>query len=356
MPRRYGWRGAGLGNEIFPWAKAYIASRELGFRLMHPAWGLNSREYWRVFGTSRLDWIGHAALQLAMPVVTVTDEMVLSTGETDYGAAVRALDKEHGWSGRRPLLLLHGGMSGGHLAIESARNYLRNTLQGHLPERECPSDPGSHPGRLRVVVHARLGDFDQHSDGPLPGVFNRRLPLSWYRWTLNLLQKQFGDMLHVDIVSDDPVQASRMLPEWSRCSTRSQTILEDLSLMVAADLLVCSVSTFSMLAAFLSDAPYLWYRPHLHQQGDFLSIWGYQPEQQAGGTGTNARKEQRFGGTLPTRGAAIDIGGELPAWLVDFLTTRAALNRKSADLIHCGVVPHSPGTLPAVGHEGPADS
>lgn len=342
LPGRFGWRGAGLGNEIFPWAKAYLAGRELGFKFLPPAWGLNRRAYWREFGTSRLDWIGHAALQAALPVVTVTDDMVRSTGEVDYGAAVRVLDQEYGWSRRRPLVLVHQGMSGGHLAIERARNYLRNGLLGHLPEGGC-ADRDSGAGQLRVAVHARLGDFSDHSDGPLPGVFNRRLPVEWYRWVLTVLQDRFGEALHIDIVSDEPAMATRMLSEWNGCAARPRTILEDLSVMAAADLLVCSVSTFSMLAAFLSDAPYVWYQPHLHQQDDFLSIWGYRPDEQAGGTGLNIRTEQRIGGSLPTRGTAVAIGDELPPWLTDFLDTRAAFNRRSGDLVRCGVVPQRAG-------------
>lgn len=350
MPRPIVWRGAGLGNEIFPWAKAYIASRELGFRLAQPVWGLNRRDYRREFGSSRLDWLHHVALRTAMPVVTITDEMVLSTGEADYGAAMRLLDADYGWSQRRSLILLHQGMAGGHLAIERARGYLRNALLGHLPESGCPDDRGPDTGQLRVAVHIRLGDFSQDSTGPQPGVFNRRLPLSWYRWVLGALRARFGDMLHLDVVSDDPVQATRMLSDWRLCHARSRTILEDLSIMAAADLLVCSVSTFSMLAAFLSDAPYLWYGPHLHEHGGYLSIWGYKPQQLTGGTGENLRKEQQIGGTLPPRGVAVDVDGELPLWLTDFLMAKAALNRRSADLIRCGVVPHrQPVPAPAMG-------
>ncbi|MFF4687399.1 hypothetical protein [Streptomyces sp. NPDC001307] len=341
MPRPIVWRGAGLGNEIFPWAKAYIASRELGFRLVRPAWGLNRRNYRQEFGTSRLDFLQHAALRLAMPVVTVTDELVESTGETDYGAAMRVLDAEHGWSRRHSIILLHQGMAGGHLAIERARGYLRNTLLGRLPERGCPDDHGPDRGQLRVAVHIRLGDFSQDSTGPQPGVFNTRLPLSWYSSVLAALRERHADSLHIDLVSDDPVQATRMLSEWRMCDARSRSILEDLSIMATADLLICSVSTFSMLAAFLSDAPYLWYRPHLHEHGGFLSIWGYKPQQMTGGTGDSLRKEQRIGGaSLPTRGVAVDADGELPSWLTDFLTMKAALNRRSGDLVRCGVVPH----------------
>jgi hypothetical protein len=43
IPRILGHRGAELGNELFPWAKAFLAGQALGARVMHPAWGLNRR-------------------------------------------------------------------------------------------------------------------------------------------------------------------------------------------------------------------------------------------------------------------------------------------------------------------------
>jgi hypothetical protein len=334
-----GWRGAGLGNEVFPWAKAYLASRELGFGLVQPPWGLNPRGYRREFGTARLDWLGHAALRTVMPSETVTDAMVRSTGQTDYGAAIRMLDTEFGWSRRRALALLHTGMSGGYLGIARARNFLRNTLLGRLPH-VCLDSPETGAGRLHVAVHLRLGDFVETSTGPGPGVFDECLPVEWYRSTLEAAQARFGDALHVDLMSDDPERAARLLPEWSdHGNAPRRSALEDLSVMATADLLICSISSFSMLAAFLSDAPYLWYHPHLSEQEGFLSIWGVDPAQGTDLTTANVRYERRVGASLPARGVAMRVGDELPTWLTDHLRMRVALRRRSADLIHFGVVP-----------------
>jgi hypothetical protein len=339
MPRLVGGtRGAGLGNEIFPWAKAYLASRELGFGLLRPAWGLNSRSYWREFDASRLDWLGHAALRAVMPTVTVTDTMVRSTGETDYGAAVSVLDAEFGWSKRRSLVLLHESMSGGYQGIARARDYLRNELLGHLPDADYRARASCAP-RLNVAVHARLGDFDDGNSGPPPGVFNACLPTHWYRSVLTALQKRFGEELHVDILSDDPARAARMLPEWNGSIAPPRTTLEDLSVMATADLLICSVSSFSMLAAFLSDAPYLWYRPHLSDSSGFLSIWGHEDGQQTGPTATNMHTVRRgSAGELPTRGVPMDFAEDIPDWLTGLLSTKLALKRSSTDLIQYGVV------------------
>jgi hypothetical protein len=66
-------RGAGLGNELIPWAKAFIASQELNAHLMYPAWGLNKREYRKYFETSRIDWLFPMVLQKLLPTYTLTE-------------------------------------------------------------------------------------------------------------------------------------------------------------------------------------------------------------------------------------------------------------------------------------------
>ncbi|GGT30246.1 hypothetical protein GCM10010271_37870 [Streptomyces kurssanovii] len=347
-----GTRGAGLGNEIFPWAKAYLASRELGFRLLGPAWGLSGRGYWREFGTSRLDWAGHAALRAVLPTATVTAGMVRATRETDYGSAIRVLDAEFGWSKQHSLVLLHEGMSGGFHGIARARDFLRMKLLGHLPHPDA-HHWSADPPRLHVAVHARLGDFSDGRSGPQPGDFNTCLPAQWYRSVLDAMRRAFGDALHVDILTDAPDRAARLLPEY-RNNIRRRTALQDLSVMAAADLLICSVSSFSMLAAFLSDAPYVWYRPHLGETNGFLSIWGHEVEHDTILTAANISTESQDAiDVLPTRGIPMDVGDDLPNWLTQFMRTKLALNRRSADLIHYGVVPLSREPLPSSADPAP---
>ncbi|MFD9128984.1 hypothetical protein [Kitasatospora sp. NPDC059571] len=332
-------RGEGLGNEIFPWAKAYLASRELGFGMLPPAWGLNRRRYWEEFGTSRLDWCGHLALRAALPTQTVTDEMVRSTGESDYGAAIRVLDGEYGWSRRRALVLVHRNMTGGLVSIARSRNFLRNTLLGRLPDiglDDC--EPGAD--RIHVAVHVRLGDFCATGPtGPGPGDTNERLPAEWYRSVLGALRERLGPALHIEIMSDDPGLVARMLPEWRESIAPPRSTLGDLSVLAAADLLVCSISTFSMLAAFLSDAPYIWYRPHLAETDGFLSILGSRPDGRAATVAANAVREQRGAAGMPARGVPLGVGEGVPNWLADHLAAKVALRRRSADLIHFGVLP-----------------
>jgi len=43
FPMWIGRRHQGLGNELIPWAKAFIASQELNIKFMPPALGLNDK-------------------------------------------------------------------------------------------------------------------------------------------------------------------------------------------------------------------------------------------------------------------------------------------------------------------------
>jgi hypothetical protein len=117
---------------------------------------------------------------------------------------------------------------------------------------------------------------------------------------------------------------------------RSRPVLSDLAAMASADLLVCSVSSLSMLGAFLSSSPYLWYAPHLEATDGWRSIWGREPEQR---TGTTAENRRISGGGSPLpRGVPVADDGEVPAPLVDRLRGAADLRDVRHDLILYGVV------------------
>jgi len=113
----------------------------------------------------------------------------------------------------------------------------------------------------------------------------------------------------------------------------------DLLALARADLMVCSVSSFSVWAAFLSGKPYLWYGPNLHAHSEgYLSIWGHEAGQQREGS--------------PTRQAIAAVGSQVQppvsrAWAVghDGQVPAAALRQigwaahsGDTDLLQYGVI------------------
>lgn len=114
----------------------------------------------------------------------------------------------------------------------------------------------------------------------------------------------------------------------------------DLSIMARADLLVCSVSSFSMLAAFLSEGEYVWYAPHLTRVSGRGYIWPPESNYRF-----DAQNEERY-----TRGRGVPYPLD-SANLDDALAgiqNLARLRSSSRDLLQHGYV-RTEGESDAVG-------
>lgn len=339
-------RGAGLGNELVPWCRAFIAAQVLGGRCLPPAFGLNPRRYGRHFGTSRFDWLGHRTLRAVLPHVEFTEADYLAHGGGDVALALERFVVARGLRQRHALLLTTQGMWGGMAHLEAARDFALATLYGsrfaaaNLLTIRRRLDPA-----LPVVgIHVRLGDFGD----PVPpeayrGRFNLALPPDWYRQVALSIHEQMSGQVQFLVVSDAPAERLQGLTQGLRCvftSDIADSDCSDLLALARSDLLVCSVSSFSVWAAFLSEAPYLWYGPNLTpHEGGWQSIWGHEPGQQAEGSGTNSALAavRAREGPWPGRAWAVAAGGAVPAQAVGQLQAR--WGQRATDLVRYGVLP-----------------
>lgn len=339
-------RGAGLGNEMIPWARAHLAAAVLGARCLRPAFGLNARGYRRHFGTSRLDWLGHRLLRQALPVVRFSEADYRAYGGGDVVPALQGFARAHGLFQRPAYVLVTEGMWGGFAHIEAAREYMAGELlhsrfaQRNLLRLRERLDPG----KLTVGIHVRRGDFEpSRPPQSYQGCVNVALPLDWYRRVAESIHDRLGEDVQFLVVSDAPAQALQSLTQGLPCVLTGDlpdADCSDLLALARADLLVCSNSSYSLWAAFLSAAPYLWYGPQLHRhpQG-FLSIWGYE-EGQRGPDSPTQRAIQA--GCVPpgtaSRAHVVWHDGQVPA-----LALEQALRHRPApacrDLVRYGVVP-----------------
>ncbi len=344
MPLLHSLRGGGLANEAFPWAKAFIGAQELGLRCLHPAWGLNPRNYSADFGTTRLDAVAHWALRRGLRTVRITPALVEQTGEADYGLAVRALAPELGLEGPRPVVVTHESMHGGWTAIERARSFLRRELlrPPHVVRDLYAVEGALDPEKLTIGVHLRYGDFARSDSGPRPGEYNTALPDTWYASVVEGLLNAFTGQAQALLVTDDPSAAvvHRLLAREGVLvpPPRPRPALSDLLALAAADVLVCSVSAYSMLAAFLSESPYVWFEPHLNDHGGWQSIWGHEEVDDPQGP---TMRNLAVAGISPDpvfgRGFAANGDGRIPDALRDVLERRLWLKKRSRDLIFRGV-------------------
>lgn len=343
IPRVQG-RGAGLGNEMIPWAKAFIASQELGASLLQPAWGLNQRGYRRYFATSRFDWMLHRALGAILPTYTFTEADYRQSGELDFGAAVRVFAQRNGLAKRRTYVLFLDGMWGGYESIRGAKDFLFGMLHATRYTQANLYDLRQRLNgeKLQVAVHVRLGDFTRAAaNTDYRGNFNVSLPLEWYVNVCRSLRAAMGmDVDFILFTDGDETALEKFIAEFQPVTTmrQSNTDCSDLLAMAAADLLVCSVSTYSMWAAFLSGKPYLWFRPNLQRAGEFFTIWGHEPQQQLphGLTARNVAKLQEHAGIDVSRGVPVGMDGCLPDSLIHRLMDALSLKSATTDLIRYG--------------------
>jgi hypothetical protein len=339
-------RGHGLGNELLPWARAFLAAQVLDARLLTPAFGMNRRGYWRDFYTAPDDWICHRALEHLLPVVEFTEGDWLAHGGGDVVTSFRSFATERKLFDRHFFVLVTDGLWGGFRHVQAAREFIRSTLYGsrYAAYNLIQLHQRLDQRKIQVAMHVRLGDFvapvavDQYRQ-----VANASLPIEWFCNVAASVCQAFGNDWQLLLITDGRAEQLAPLTSAFQCIATADMTHNDCSdvlALAAADLLVCSASTYSSLAAFLSESPYLWFAPSLyaHPEGCF-STHGFAAEAQApnGPTRQAVAEYVARKGAWHARGAVIELDGSLPASVLDAAAYRRALRQASADLVRSGV-------------------
>jgi hypothetical protein len=351
VTRRIGRRGEGLGNEMLPWAKGMIASQVLSATLIGPSWGLNKRKYYRNFKTSRLDFLLEDAL-VCLPHYRFTVRDYIESGEVDFGAAIECWAGRHGLLQKKHFIVTVDGMYGGYVSIHNARPFLwAKLLNSRDAIRNVYQVASKFDGRkLFVAVHMRFGgDFTRLNERESArGQFNIFIPGEWYLRACQALVDELGDSVQFHFFTD------RGGPEFDEAIRRFNpgqvrqpglTECSDLVLMAQADLRICSISSYSLVASFLSDGPYLWYEPQLTRTDGVYSLWGMEEQQRLKGSPTDLSKTQAReiepGSPWESefRGYAMQTGGTFPAGLLAQLRRRLLAKNPMASLLEYGSLP-----------------
>ena len=145
------------------------------------------------------------------------------------------------------------------------------------------------PGDFSLQCICGLGkDFDTLQNGENPrGKFNLHIPAEWYMNACAALRDAFEDQVQFHFFTDRRSPAFEEAVRRFNPGQAKQTGLtecSDLALMAQADLRICSVSSYSMMASFLANGPYIWYEPQLiHESGNY-TLWGNEPAQRVPGS------------------------------------------------------------------------
>ena len=252
-------RQSGIGNRLFPWARAYLFAKAHGAKLIWPNW-----EHLRVGvlfkgGVRWQDFPGKIFLfGNFMPdhtyVSGLRKQIILRTGQKL--AELDTLQIKH--NSRSPQIIVFDGVGNLFTDLAGSHVVLRNALVSIASPAVMSSLQITLPP---IALNIRRGkDFRDPKD-PEEFVTSGalRTPLEWFRMTLQRIRRLVGSEIGAYVVSDgDEADLNSVLSLPNTVHIKTQTALADLLLLSQARLLVASGgSAFSAWGAFLSEAPTL---------------------------------------------------------------------------------------------------
>lgn len=260
--------GPGLGNLLFPWARAAVASREHDLCSIRPTWlqfvkapilcGGDLRLYSGLFHRSEHEVNGLRRLLLLSRLPRYR--------ESDLAEA-RLRDAPRG-------IIDFEGIEGFFESIMNDHEFVFDELIGMTQQRHLKAL--NRDFRDSMTVHVRRGDFSQPKDKSdiTSGRCCMRIPLQWYIDVVQETRRRLRRDLAVYVFSDgkDHELAGLLeLPEVQRLDFGSS--IADLIALSRANVLVASGSTFSMWASYLGRMPVVWHAGQLQQR-----LYPYRPD------------------------------------------------------------------------------
>ncbi|HEY3529242.1 MAG TPA: alpha-1,2-fucosyltransferase [Nocardioides sp.] len=317
------------------WGKAMLAAEALDLRLLAPRWLMNRYRLGAQLGISPGAMLRAELVAGLSPSRELTENLYRETGQVDFGAAVSAARAAGRLDGAR--LLVTSGMWGGYASIARSRPGLRQSVLAAPGARELVAS-ATDRSDVTVGLHVRRGDFG--AVPPEPGTFNRSVPVSWFTGVVRSLTDLLPEASYVVCTDAAEGQLSELTEQSRVRVVRGRGVaapVQELAVLASCDILVCSVSSFSMLAAFLSDRPYLWYAPQLTVVDGFATIWGMESAQQAPGSPTHQALALRDG-HVRARGLPVAADGAVHVTEEVLATPVEGWDRRR-DLLYYGAVP-----------------
>ena len=244
--------GPGLGNLLFPWARAKLLARQQGYRFVAPTWPqlklgpllrgeFDSRSYFSLFKAGPEDLSGLHRLYILMTSKRIPENV---------SSQARAGD-----------VIVTSGMGEFFEEFLEHPVFLREELMTMLARNRMPQLLRSCGSAEAIAVHVRFGDFSAvDTQVSKNGGTNRKQPIEWYVSAVAALRRHLGEKTHVNVFSDarDKELSSLLaLPGVRR--VQGNSAIEDILLISSHRVLVASGSTFSMWASFLGQIPTLWF-------------------------------------------------------------------------------------------------
>jgi hypothetical protein len=270
----------GLGNNLITVAKAHLIADSCHMTYQPPTWPSNEHVtpptkngYGYYFPTTLTDRVRlqvfHQLRRVQQKLKVPVGPPVLNFGRADYerlgvediGEACAAYLEQRGLNDpATSAVVTTSGMWGGYAGIRRARTWLRSLLFSHADtRRRLEQIQARTAGRLRVAVNIKMGSYVPTGTRIVAGERCVRLPLEWYTRVCRLI-REASDCNFILVTDGTREELAPFLDEIQpvHCIGESYVDLLGLLLLMHADLVVCSNSTYSRLGCFLNDRPYVW--------------------------------------------------------------------------------------------------
>lgn len=246
--------GPGLGNLLFPWARAKIIALKNNYAFITPTWPqiklgpflrqeLDKRTYFLLFNSAPTDVSGLHRISA----------LIRNNKKNEYRYLVDKIDDGD--------VIVVSGMDGMFSDFLDYSDYLSIELSGILRRNNLLKLERDYFCNSSIAVHVRFSDFSIVTEKYLrEGSANSRLPLEWYISAIGAVRKVLGGNVNVNIFSDAPdIEIAPLLALNSVSRVSKNNAIEDILLMSKHKVLIASGSTFSMWSSFLGQIPTIWF-------------------------------------------------------------------------------------------------
>ncbi len=234
---------AGLGNCLFPWARAVLASKEHDLPMLRPKWlrirvgpylrgDMDKRAYWKLFRSPTATQMARRARLLATATLLDESAHVVRARPGPTVQVFRVMDAYFG-----PLY--------GH----------HETIAAELRRMARPGVISDDGGGDYVALHVRRGDFIRARGDEPAGADNLTTPINWFVDAVAWLRRHGwdGEIVVFSDGTDEELVELTAIPGVRRHASRNAA--DDLFRMAGSRLIVGSGSSFSAWGAFLGNAP-----------------------------------------------------------------------------------------------------
>jgi hypothetical protein len=251
----------GLGNLLFPWARAVILGHRYRLKLISPTWRTvtagpilraerDKRWYWDLF-LSRSNYVrGFEKLKVLSTWPRITEKEFVDRSMNDL------MERQ---------VVICEGMGNLFRPLLPYAEVVKDELRQITPERYKPRFVENL--RRTVVVHVRRGDFRPATMDQIErGEGNSQVPMKWYLSVVEKLRFALNETVSTLIVSDgSDSELSEILSLGPSQRLHPGAAIQDLLVLASAGVLIASGSTFSMWGSFVGRMPVIWPRGQLLQ-------------------------------------------------------------------------------------------